>query len=308
MAVIPANAASASAPSKVDARPTLSREEITKLLFPRGDAPKSCDAKTDVAEAAECLLSALYGEHDAGPIALYREAGSVAGLLDREETMDGGFRGSIRLVPELPIRQYQKHLDWVLFGQRETGTFLTAIAKKAGSPVRYRYEAISFRFMRSVGRTTPSAYAAGWEVAYNVSGSLHASKEAVRDTLFHEIFHLNDRDHAGWSRRVLGKDFDGIVAKCGTKTACLAPYAPMKTMVRGGTFYAFQPDNGDAVNEYAAELASRYYLETTAALAGTAYAGPAFKCGPAENARSWAAIAKEFFGDVDLVPACGSPR
>ena len=31
---------------------------------------------------------------------------------------------------------------------------------------------------------------------------------------------------------------------------------------------------------------------------------PAFKCGPDENRRAWEAIAAEFFGGVDLVPAC----
>jgi hypothetical protein len=29
-----------------------------------------------------------------------------------------------------------------------------------------------------------------------------------------------------------------------------------------------------------------------------------FKCGPAENAKAWAALVEEFFGGVDLVPAC----
>lgn len=31
---------------------------------------------------------------------------------------------------------------------------------------------------------------------------------------------------------------------------------------------------------------------------------PAFKCGPAENARAWQSLVDEFFAGHDLVPAC----
>ena len=79
-------------------------------------------------------------------------------------------------------------------------------------------------------------------------------------------------------------------------------------MVRGGTYYAFQPDNGDSVHEYAAELALRYYREHRAVLGATRLARAPFKCGPEENRRAWAAIAAEFFGGVDLVPACPPVR
>ena len=48
------------------------------------------------------------------------------------------------------------------------------------------------------------------------------------------------------------------------KAKCLAPFAPNDTKVRAtGTYYAFQPNNGDAVHEYAAELAVRYFKEQT---------------------------------------------
>ena len=39
----------------------------------------------------------------------------------------------------------------------------------------------------------------------------------------------NDFAHGDWSARVLQKDYDAIVAKCGTKKTCLAPYAPNTT-------------------------------------------------------------------------------
>jgi hypothetical protein len=163
-----------------------------------------------------------------------------------------------------------------------------------------------------VGRTTPSAYAEGWSVSYNVSGSLLVSADAVRETLFHEIFHLNDFAHGDWSGSQLRSIFDAIVSRCGTRVACLRPYAPGDTMVRGGTYYAFQPDNGEAVHEYAAELALRWYQEQRAVLRHEARlparlpARPAFKCGPEENRRAWEAMVAEFFGGADATPACSS--
>src|SRR5262249_34332672 len=136
---------------------------------------------------------------------------------------------------------------------------------------------------------------------------LHTSADAARETLFHEIFHLNDEARSGswWSPGALGATFDAIVRKCGTKAACLAPYTPNDTMVRGGTYYSFQPGNG--VREYAAELALRYYREQRAALRSlpSTRAKP-FKCGPPENASSWAAMRDEFFGGIDVVPPCRS--
>ena len=102
--------------------------------------------------------------------------------------------------------------------------------------------------------------------------------------------------------------YAAIVAKCGTKLACLEPYAPNKTVVRGGTYYAFQPDNGDTVHEYAAELAVRYFNEQREILTTTKLKRAAFKCGTPENARAWKALVDEFFGGRDLVPVCASAR
>jgi hypothetical protein len=175
---------------------------------------------------------------------------------------------------------------------------------RATGTVRYRIRPVGFRFFRSVGKTTPSAYAEGWDVSYNVSGSLHGSADAVRETLFHEVFHLNDAAHEGWSGTHLRAVFDAIVARCGTRVACLRPYAPGDTMVKGGTYYAFQPDNGDAVHEYAAELALRWYKEQRLVRRGEKLGRPPFKCGPEENRRAWEALIAEFFGGADAVPAC----
>jgi hypothetical protein len=182
--------------------------------------------------------------------------------------MDGGFRGSIRIVPELPIGPHRKHLEAIVEAQRASARLYAELERRAGVPLPYRQRALGWRFFRSVGRTTPSAYAGGWEVGFNVSGSLHSSAQAVLETIVHEVFHLNDQAHGAWSRRVLGPISDALVARCGTRIDCLRPHAPMKTLVRGGTYYAFQPGNGDSAHEYAAELATRYFLEQRCALEG----------------------------------------
>ncbi|MDI1432008.1 hypothetical protein [Polyangium sorediatum] len=240
-------------------------------------------------------------------LSLYEKTGSVVGV-EEPYVMEGGFRGSIRIVPELPVGRYEKHLTWIAEASADFDAFFDGVAARAKAGVRYRHRSLSWKFFRSVGRTTPSAYASGWSIGYNVSGSLHGSAEAVRETLFHEIFHLNDAARLSgpepWSRKKLGSIHDTILQKCSTKPSCLAPYAPMPTMVRGGTYYAFQPNNGDAVNEYGADLAARYYRETRAVLRGEKPIKPAFKCGPEENGRAWRILVDEFFGGVDLVPEC----
>lgn len=73
-------------------------------------------------------------------------------------------------------------------------------------------------------------------------------------------------------------------------------------MVRGGTFYSFQP--GNDVREYGADLAVRYYREQRGALGQGPRVSPAFKCGTKENARAWALFVEEFFGGIDRVSAC----
>lgn len=257
-------------------------------------------------EAIRCLLNTRFSGDAAArdlAIGLYDKVGTVTGLI-REHMMDGGWRGELHLVPELPVGQYRKHLQWVKTSFDDIDAFFAGLdaRRPAGTKSTYRYRALAFRFFRSVGRTTPSAYADGWEVSYNVSGSLHSGADAVRETMFHEVFHSNDAAHGQWSSKALTPIVDGILSRCGQKTACLAPYAPGTTMVRGGTYYAFQKGNG--VWEYAAELASRYFQEHRAILKGEKPAKAPFKCGPPENGKAWSALVDEFFG-VDLTPACG---
>jgi hypothetical protein len=216
------------------------------------------------------------------------------------QRIDGGYRGTIALVPALPVGSERKHLEWVAGALRDFDVFFAAIGAH-GTP-RYRWRSLTLRFYRSVGNTTPNAFASDWTVAYNVNGSIDTNPDRVREKLFHEIFHLDDADHDDWSPQRLTALQDAIERKCGTRTACLAPYAPTSTIVRRGTYYAFQP--GNDVHEYAAEVALRWYEEQRAIVRGEHPVRPAFKCGPVENRRAWEAVTAEFFGGVDLVPGC----
>src|SRR5258708_2059000 len=55
---------------------------------------------------------------------LYRATGDVAGL-GSDEIMNGGYRGKIHLVPELPIGKYRKHLVWVSAAMTSIDGFFT---------------------------------------------------------------------------------------------------------------------------------------------------------------------------------------
>jgi len=267
-----------------------------RKLFPT--APKAC---SDVA----CMIEDAYGDDAKAKtkaLALYADLGDVAGV-GPEEVMDGGYRGKIHLVPQLPKGKYRQHIEWVASARKAIDAFFVRLFDGQPAPA-YRWKALAFRFVRSVKKRTPSAYAFGWVIEYNVEGSLMTSEAGVRETLFHELFHNNDSDHRDWSTGALQTDYDAIVKKCGTKISCLAPYAPNSTKVRGGTYYAFQQNNGNGVHEYAAEIAVRYWKEQTEMLGSKKLSKKAFKCGPAENARSWKKLVDEFFGGRDLVPPC----
>jgi hypothetical protein len=272
------------------------------------DEAKRLLAGSAACEQIECLLEHAYrADAKAQELALglWRTTGSVAGV-GPEETMDGGFRGTIHLVPELPVNRYRKHLAWVVAGTRASAQFFAQLFPADQAQPEYRFRALQFRFVRSLDKHRPSAYALGWAIEYNVEGSLNVSEKGVRETLFHELFHLNDEAHGDWSASHLRSDYQSILSKCGAHASmkCLAPFAPNDTVVRGGTFYAFQQNNGDTVHEYAAELAVRYFKEESEMLAKGKLTQRAFKCGPPENARAWNALTREFFAGRDLVPPC----
>lgn len=328
LAAIPASPAAA---RELDAPgPRLSFAEARELLYPAEEkvpmpaacaAPRPADALDERATAAaiRCLITEKYRADRKArdlALALYDRSGSVAGL-GQAETMDGGYRGLIRLVPQLPTAEHRKHLGWVVGAAAELDDFFAGLELEppdepdprraaAWRVAGFRWRGLALRFVRSVAKRTPSAYALGWSVTYNVRGSLLTSAGGVTETMFHEIFHLNDAAHDDWSARVLTPDYDAIVARCLPRLSrsCLARYAPGTTTVKGGTYYAFQQNNGSSVHEYAAELALRYFKEHRELAATGALARPAFKCGAPENARAWKALVDEFFAGVDRTGAC----
>jgi hypothetical protein len=297
----------------------VSLERAEKTLFGTSlpvEASRCKEASSETKARIECLLDVRYAsDEEAKKLVrdLYGRFGIVVGQ-GEAETMDGAYRGHIRLAPTLPVGKDRKHLVWLHAAMTSIDTFVRALEAKApGKRVTYRYKPLLVKFVRSLdGKHTPSGYASDWTYSYNVEGSLNTSAEAVANLAVHEIFHLNDLDSTGpaaspgssrtWSERTIGSDVDAIVARCGTKIACLTPYTPTPLLVRGGTYYAFQPGNRITL-EYAAELSTRVFDEQRGAL-GLGPKKPAFKCGKPENARSWKAMIDAYFGGIDLVPGC----
>jgi hypothetical protein len=284
--------------------PRLTAAQAADVLFLPKDTRPMCDQGDDGARIA-CLIKTRYvSDTRAAEVAqdLYERTGDVAGLLPAE-TMEGGWRGTLHLIPALPVLEDRKHLEWVAGATRDYDAFFERLTQGQKSAPSYVWRSYAFLFMRSVAARTPSAYSSRWTIAYNLAGSLNTSADAVRELLFHEIFHSNDTDRGDWAVRVLGTTFDSIIARCGTTIACLTPFTPTEMTVRGGTYYAFQPNNGAAVREYAAEIALRYYREQRAVLFDLPHP-KRFKCGPKENASSWKLVVDEFFGGIDLTPPC----
>jgi hypothetical protein len=289
-------------------RLALTASEAEEILFadePATAAPResACPASALPRERIRCLLGLRYAR-DAKAEALARELfdkhGIVAGV-EKEHTMNGGYRGMLHLVPELPVDAERKHLEWMAAAYRDFEAFFAALAPQ-GTPLSYRWRPITLKWFRSVKARTPSAYAIDWTIAYNLSGSLHLSGPAVRETMFHETFHLNDQAHGDWSDRALAPIFDGIVRRCGANMGCLGPYSPGTTVVKGGTYYSFQPGNG--VREYAAELAVRYWKDQRVAMGQEPGPARPFKCGPKENADAWRLFVAEFFAGIDKTGPC----
>jgi len=294
--------------STAAAQVRISDDEAAILLYGSvKDAPASC------AKRPECLITERYAKDPKAQklaLALFKATGDIAGV-GPDEIMDGGYRGKIHLVPELPINTYRTQLEHLSTSLLAIDKFFVDLYAGSNLAPNYRWRALAFRFVRSVDKRTPSAYATTWSITYNVSGSLLTTESGVRETIFHEVFHLNDQEHKDWSAKTLQTDYDAIIKKCGQATStpdktnkCLAPFAPNNTTVRGGIYYAFQPNNGNGVHEYAAELAVRYWKEHVELLAKQRLAKPAFKCGGPENARSWKALVDEFFAGRDLIPSC----
>ncbi|MBK9264191.1 MAG: hypothetical protein IPM54_30870 [Polyangiaceae bacterium] len=250
-----------------------------------------------------CLISLRFAdEPDARKLALtlYEETGSLAGLLPEESTVDGKGK-KILLKPARPIGRNKEHLTWIIGAMREYARFFTELSKRQKMPIVMRDRPLDFRFFYTEDGGTPSAFAVSQNIGYNLYGAVNVNDEAVRDTLFHEIFHLNDAWQDNFSARVLAPIEARIIASCKGSEKCLEPYAPTDTTMNGKS-YAFI--DGGSGKEYAAELALRYFREQRLMIDGKPLPVPAFKCGPAENAEAMALLVDAFFGGVDLVPPC----
>lgn len=252
----------------------------------------------------KCLIAMRYeDERDSQKLALslYEATGSIAGLLP-EEKADDGHGNTVRLVPARPIGKNKIHLEWIAAAFKDYAAFTGGLSAKA--PISFRDRPIHFRFFYSEKGGMPSAFAVKNNIGYNLYGTVNVSEEAVRETLFHEIFHINDGERGNWSAAALGKLYASILSRCNKNTGCLERYAPTDTKMNG-MFYAFAPRSG--VREYAAELALRYYREQRLMLRKEPLPIAPFKCGPAENAEAMKTLADAFFGGVDEVPPCKEP-
>ena len=312
----PTATASASATTAAEPAPeplpegSATPEDAERVLFLATDLRtdglrKSCPVTLAPAPRIRCLVKLRYEDDPESQrlaLTLYDETGSLAGLLP-EETSDDGHGGKVHLLPARPVDRNREHLTWILDAFRDYKRFLDGIAARAaaGAKVALRDRPVDFRFFYSEKGGHPSAFAVRRNIGYNLFGALNVSDTTVRDTLFHEIFHLNDSRLGDVSAGPLAALRDSIVARCGKRIACLTPYSPTDTLMNGG-FYAFTDASG--AREYAAELGLRYYREHRLLLEGKPLPVKPFKCGPPENAAAHRLIADAFFGGVDLVPPC----
>lgn len=267
------------------------------------DLREACPMTLDEVPRIRCLIALRYAdeaESKKPALKLYEETGSLAGLLP-EETNEDGKGHKIKLKPARPIGKNKVHLDWILDAMREYARFFREIDKHKKSPIVMQDRPLDFRFFYTEEGGTPSAFAVGRNIGYNLNGTVNVHDEAVRDTLFHEIFHLNDVWQDNFSARMLAPIEGRILATCKGNVKCLSQYAPTDTTMNGKP-YAFI--DGGSGKEYAAELALRYFREQRLMIDGKPLPIPAFKCGPAENKEAMQLMIDAFFGGVDLVPGC----
>lgn len=255
-------------------------------------------------EHADCLLRYRFGadERALGLARALSNDGTLIGVETRGEIE--GYRGEVvELIPALPLGEHAHHLDWIRGSLVHYDGFLRSLAEHTMKPIAFATKPEGFVFFRTNEGTYPSAFCAGGFIAYNLDGPLHAERRTMHETLFHELFHLNDQRADTWSEKELEEIFDSIVDRCDDDHACYEPYAPHESVVEDGTFYAFDARTRD-VREYAAEIALTYFLEHEALFAGTQRPGLPFKCRAPENALAWRRLVDTFFGGVDLTRRC----
>jgi hypothetical protein len=286
--------------------PRAENGEARRVLCPDvGEAAciQRCRADADARDHVDCLLRFRFApDPEALELArtLYLETKALVGVAPH--TSIEGYRGeSVELFPTVPVGEHRHHLQWLRTSLVAFDDFLGMLRAWTTKPITFHPRPKAILFFRTSAPSYPSAYSLDGVIGYNVEGPLHADPREMHETLFHELFHLNDATRGAWSDTALGPLFDSIVERCGDRHDCLTPYAPHATVVPDGTYYAFDPRTG-GVREYGAELAVRYFLEHEAILDGAEL--PPFKCRAPENQVAWGRLVDEFFGGVDLSPEC----
>lgn len=267
----------------------------------------ACPSTLPPREHAECLIEFRFAD-DAEALELARSLYAKTGVLPGVDTTksQSTYTGEhIPTRPALPVGDDRQHLAWIIASFERYDEVFSTLAAQAPAPIDFRLRPDAFVFFRTETRTYPSAWGQGGVVGYNLDGPLHTSERDVLETLFHELFHLNDERRGGWSASVLGDVFEAIVSRCGGDHECLGSFAPGDTCVPDGTYYPFDERTRD-VREYGAELALRYYLEHEAILRGLPLEPP-FKCGSDENRAVWERLVHDFFGGLDLSRDCERP-
>lgn len=266
---------------------------------------EACPDGADLREHADCLMRLrLSSDPEALELArsLYTKTNALVGV-DASGSIDGYGGQDVPLYPALPIGEHRHHLAWLRRSLVAFEAFIVALAPHAPRPVKFQPRPRGFVFYQTAERSFPSAYCSGAVIGYNVRGPLNSNWRDMHETLFHELFHVNDEE--GWTSSALGALFDSIVERCGDQHECLAPFSPHTTIVPGGTYYAFDRRTRD-VREYGAELALRYFLEHEAILASEPPVLPSFKCLTEENRLAWERLADALFGGANLTPSCAN--
>ncbi|MBX3206158.1 MAG: hypothetical protein KF764_13895 [Labilithrix sp.] len=269
-----------------------------------GACAKACPSTLPAREHAECLIAFRFAGDDAAlelARALYAKTGVLPGV---DTTQSQGTYGGTQIAtrPALPIGDHRQHLAWIIASFDRYDAIFSSLAARAPRPIDFRLHPDAFVFFSTETQAYPSAWGQGGVVGYNLEGPLHTNERDVLETVFHELFHLNDERRGGWSATALGDLFEGIVHRCGTDHECFGDFAPHDTRVPDGTYYPFDEKTRD-VREYAAELALRYFREHEAILEG-APLEPPFKCGSEDNRVAWERLVEDFFGGLDLSRDC----
>lgn len=274
-----------------------------------GTCLAACPDDRPPREHADCLLKLRFSSDPEAlelARALYAGTDMLAGVAVLG-SIDGYVGEEVELFPALPVGKQRHHLEWLHASLSAFDGFVGSLASRAPRVVTFVPRPKAFAFFRTQVPSYPSAYSWQGIIGYNLRGPLHKNPRESHETLFHELFHVNDAVRGDWSPMALGPIFESILARCGDRHECFGPFAPHDSVVAEGTYYAFDERTRN-VREYAAELALRYFLEHEAILAGQPAKLPPFKCLTPENHAAWVRLADDFFGGADLAPECNAPE